>query len=101
MNISNLLEKIRATTALKSNRQIAIHIGVVPRAFTDWERGIGLPIDKSLISLSELAGEDPLEWLLWAHAERAADESSAAWNSLLSNYRNQKHLLGNINENAA
>ncbi len=87
MNIALLLKKIRRTTSLKSNRQIALCIDVASRSLTDWERADVYPNDKNILKLCMLAGEDPLEWMLWAHAQRNEDETSYAWNALLTGYK--------------
>lgn len=99
MNIVALLEKIRAVSGLKSNRQIALRIGTDPKQFTMWEHGRGIPGDKNLIKLCDLAGEDRFEWLLWAHAERGDIETGGTWNALLSQYRSQRDILASTGEN--
>lgn len=64
MTLDELLTRVRATTGLKSNRQIAQRLNMSPNNLSSWKRGICLPSDETVVALCHLAGEPPEPWLI-------------------------------------
>jgi transcriptional regulator with XRE-family HTH domain len=77
------IDNIKVKADIKSDRQLAIKIGIDPSYLCEIIKGTKMPSDKHCIKLAEIAGEEPEKVILFIHACNAKKEAQPIWNGLL------------------
>ncbi|MBI4847544.1 MAG: helix-turn-helix domain-containing protein [Nitrospirae bacterium] len=77
------VEGIKVKLGIKSDRELALKLGIAPPSLCNIVNGHGIPSDDTCLKIAALAGDDPEQVLLLAHKSKASEKSKPYWDSLL------------------
>ena len=80
--IVTLLDKVKKARSLASDNAFALDFGVKRQVVSQWRNGETYPSEDHIARLAELAGEDPVRWLVAVKAERTEGPAGKAWERL-------------------
>lgn len=86
MDINNLIEKAKTLNGFKSDRQVAIAIGISEPSFLRVRRGHGHLNDDNMIKLGSLAGLSETESLLLLNVWRSTGAAKEAYTGMLKRF---------------
>lgn len=80
--VGTLIDKARARSGITSDNQLAAHFGVNRQAVSKWRTGDAYPDEENIVHMAQMAGDDPVEWLVAVKAIRSEGSAGKAWTSL-------------------
>lgn len=80
--VGTLIDKARARSGITSDNQLAAHFGVNRQAVSKWRTGDAYPDEENIVHMAQMAGDDPVEWLVAVKAIRSEGSAGKAWASL-------------------
>jgi len=80
--VGTLIDKARARSGITSDNQLAAHFGVNRQAVSKWRTGDAYPDEENIVHMAQMAGDDPVEWLVAIKAIRSEGSAGKAWASL-------------------
>lgn len=75
-DIQTYMETAKERLGTKSDRQLALALGLNPVSIHQWRREISFPSDQTMVRLAEIVGDDPREALLKLAIWRAKDDTT-------------------------
>lgn len=82
MNIANLIDRARTKRGITSDMALAEHFGLNRQSVSKWRKGDAYPSQDHITELAEMAGENPIQWLVAIQAEREKGKAGKAWSLL-------------------
>ncbi|EFF49016.1 conserved hypothetical protein [Xanthomonas citri pv. aurantifolii str. ICPB 10535] len=76
------MDKARAKRGLTSDSAIAVELKRSRQVVSQWRNGDAYPDEDLIVSLAEMAGDDPSEWLVAVRAIRSEGKAGKAWAAL-------------------
>ena len=77
------IEGLKAKIGIKSDRELAIKIGLSATAIYNITRASAIPTDDICLKIAKIAGDDPEKVLLLAHRSKASDAAKPYWDKIL------------------
>jgi transcriptional regulator with XRE-family HTH domain len=77
--ISALLDKAKKARSIPSDNAFALDFGVKRQVVSQWRNGDTYPSEDHIARLAEMAGDDPVKWLVVIKAERTEGLAGKAW----------------------
>ena len=80
--VATLLDKARTRKGITSDNALAQHLGTNRQVVSQWRHGDSYPSEDNIAELAEMAGDDPVQWLVAVKAVRADGKAGKAWAAL-------------------
>ena len=80
--VATLLDKARARKNISSDNALAQQLGTNRQVVSQWRHGDSYPSEDNIAELAEMAGDDPVQWLVAIKAVRADGKAGKAWAAL-------------------
>jgi len=80
--VATLLDKARSRKNISSDNALAQHLGTNRQVISQWRHGDSYPSEDNIAELAEMAGDDPVQWLVAIKAVRADGKAGKAWAAL-------------------
>lgn len=80
--IATLVDKARKGGGIESDSALAAHFKVHRQAVSKWRNGDAYPDENHIAAMAEMAGDDPVQWLVAVKAIRAEGSAAKHWTSL-------------------
>lgn len=80
--VATLLDKARARKGIASDNALAQHLGTNRQVVSQWRHGDSYPSEDNIAELAEMAGDDPVQWLVAVKAVRSEGKARKAWTAL-------------------
>lgn len=77
LDIDLYLDEAKKKQGIKSDRQLAMHLGLDPSATSPLRRKISLPSDETMVKIAEAAGKNPVIALIELSEARNFDNPAA------------------------
>jgi DNA-binding XRE family transcriptional regulator len=76
------LEGGRSKMGMKSDRALALRVGITQSSMHNIMAGMSTPSDDTCMKIAELAGDDPARVIALAHMAKAPGASKKAWDKI-------------------
>ncbi|WP_411831983.1 helix-turn-helix domain-containing protein [Pseudoxanthomonas mexicana] len=80
--VATLLDKARARKGITSDNALGAHLKTNRQVISQWRHGDSYPSEENIAELAEMAGDDPVQWLVAIKAVRADGKAGKAWSAL-------------------
>ncbi len=87
-DFAKYIESVKLRQGMKSDRELALKLGVSTTAMYNVTKGSGIPSDEVCVRVAELVGDDPIKVLLLAHACKASEKSRPYWDEVIKTVNN-------------
>lgn len=80
--VAALLDKAKNTKSITSDNALSHAVGTNRQVISQWRHGDAYPSEENIVLLAEMAGDDPVQWLVAIKAVRSHGAAGKAWASL-------------------
>lgn len=90
MEFSNLINLVREKQNLWQNKDLAKKLNISPQKISDYTNNRVRPADNTIVTLCELAHEDPKLWLIQRQLLNSHGHAKTHWNDILELFKGIK-----------